>query len=123
MTEITRAIEAAGVEGAQLAIYCPGCGTAHFANVKAWREQCPVWSWNGDMIKPTLSPSLLVTWNGSKRGDGDNPRHPHSSDEKRVCHSFVENGQWRFLDDCTHVLRGQTVPIPPFRFDDEGEDA
>lgn len=120
--EITRAIEANGVEAAQLGIFCPGCGIAHFVNVKAWQAGCAVWTWNGDRDKPTFSPSLLVRWNGSKRGDSDEPRHPYSSDEKRVCHSFVRDGQWQFLGDCTHTLRGQTVQIPPFRFYDDEEE-
>ena len=29
-----------------------------------------------------------------------------------VCHSFVTDGRIRFLGDCTHALKGQTVPIP-----------
>lgn len=28
------------------------------------------------------------------------------------CHSFVENGMIRYLDDCTHSLVGQTVELP-----------
>ena len=117
--EIIRAIEASGIEGAQLGIFCPGCGVAHFVNVLPYRDACPVWSWNGNRDTPTFSPSLLVTWNGSKRGDDDNQRHPHSEGGKRVCHSFVVDGQWQFLGDCTHRLRGQTVPIPAFRYYEE----
>ena len=26
-----------------------------------------------------------------------------------VCHSFVNDGQVQFLDDCTHELAGQTL--------------
>lgn len=120
--EITRAIDVNGVEAAQLGIFCPGCGIAHFVNVKPFRNGCPVWTWNGDRDKPTFSPSLLVGWSGV-RGDDDNPRHPFAADDKRTCHSFVRDGQWQFLGDCTHSLRGQTVPIPPFRYyeDDDGE--
>lgn len=29
-----------------------------------------------------------------------------------VCHSMVEGGTMRFLNDCTHHLAGHTVPIP-----------
>jgi hypothetical protein len=120
--EITRAIEANGVESAQLGLFCPGCGIAHFVNVKPWRDGCPVWTWNGDRSKPTFAPSLLVGWNGVK-GDDDNPRHPYATSERRVCHSFVREGQWQFLGDCTHALRGQTVAIPPFRFYDDEDEA
>jgi len=27
------------------------------------------------------------------------------------CHTWVNNGQAQFLDDCTHELRGQTVDM------------
>ena len=30
-----------------------------------------------------------------------------------ICHSFVKHGHWVFLDDCTHDMKGQTVPLPP----------
>jgi hypothetical protein len=53
------------------------------------------------MDRPTFSPSILVTWEwGERRG-------------KKVCHSYVREGQIQFLGDCTHKLAGQTVPLPP----------
>jgi hypothetical protein len=72
---------------------CPGCGYAHWVRVKCPR---PCWTWNGDVERPTISPSLLV--NG------------HSSDHR--CHSFITDGKIQFLDDCWHELKGQTVEIP-----------
>lgn len=56
----------------------------------------PLWSFNGDLEKPTIEPSILV------RGvrDGKDYR----------CHSFVKDGQWQFLGDCTHELANRTVP-------------
>jgi hypothetical protein len=32
------------------------------------------------------------------------------------CHVFITNGQIQFLDDCTHALKGQTVPIPAWPY-------
>lgn len=29
-----------------------------------------------------------------------------------VCHYFLRNGQIQYLGDCTHAMRGQTVPLP-----------
>ena len=29
----------------------------------------------------------------------------------RVCHSFIINGNWQFLGDCWHDLKGQIVPM------------
>lgn len=80
---------------------CPGCGLLHCANVTG--DTNPKWSWNGSLTAPTLSPSLLVRWNmtGTNRLD-------------KVCHSFVRDGKIQFLNDCTHSLAGQTVPLKPW---------
>jgi hypothetical protein len=57
------------------------------------------WSFDGNLDRPTLSPSLLRT---CEYGGGS----------KLVCHSFVRNGQIQYLGDCTHRLAGQTVDLP-----------
>ena len=60
-----------------------------------------VWSFNGNYDAPTFSPSMLA--NKGRQEE----HHP-------ICHSFLENGVWRFLGDCTHDMAGQRVPmIPP----------
>ena len=33
---------------------------------------------------------------------------------KKVCHSFVTDGKIRYLNDCTHHLKGQTVELLDF---------
>lgn len=68
---------------------CPGCGSLHSI-------QTPHWTFNEDLEKPTVSPSILV------HGSHCHPR----------CHSFVKDGKIQFLDDCEHHLAGQTVEIP-----------
>ena len=79
---------------AEFLFQCPGCGNSHWFKTVG---SPPVWSFNGDMDEPTISPSILVS------GDHDG---------KFVCHSFVAAGMIRFLSDCTHPLAGQTVEIP-----------
>lgn len=81
-------------------VHCPGCGTWHPFRV---RGKGPSWSWNGDENAPTFSPSMLV-----------NQHH-----EPSRCHSFVENGQIRFLSDCHHDLKNQTVDLP--ELDEDGD--
>lgn len=56
------------------------------------REGTPNWTWNGDVDKPTLRPSILT------RSD--------YGDKAHVCHSFVKDGVVQFLGDCTHSLAG-----------------
>lgn len=67
-------------------IWCPGCKEHHRL------DQC--WIFNGNLERPTFSPSLLIN-------------HP----DGRRCHSFVTNGRIEFLADCTHELKGQVVEL------------
>ena len=96
-------------------IYCPGCKGMHAIHV----EGPVVWAFNGDIEKPTFSPSLLLR--------SGHHIHNHTGEcwctyEKRfnkkspfncvVCHSFITDGKIQFLSDCTHELAGQTVDLP-----------
>lgn len=83
-------------------IECPGCDGPHVLPIE--REQSPKWTFNGSLERPTLTPSILVTYNGA---DADTPDGCPA-----VCHSFVTDGRIQFLDDSTHALKGQTVELP-----------
>jgi hypothetical protein len=80
---------------------CPGCGFLHAVSVGGSGR--PNWTFNEDFEKPTLSPSIAVSWT--------------QRDVPKVCHSFVIEGRIQFLSDCTHALAGQIVPLPDM--DDE----
>jgi hypothetical protein len=80
---------------------CPGCNCGHGVWTSKPNHLGAQWTWNEDMVRPTFSPSLNITWGG---GPDDVPRG--------VCHSFVRDGQIEFLSDCTHSLAGKTVPLP-----------
>jgi Family of unknown function (DUF6527) len=73
------------------AAYCHGCEEYHVVYDS--------WQFNGDYDSPTFSPSLLV------RG------YSEKSQQDYVCHSFVRDGQWEFLGDCSHGKAGQTIPL------------
>lgn len=93
-----------------LVFWCPGCDRAKaipFAGEHAW-------TWNGDRERPTLSPSILQR---GKRPITDDEHARIMAGEQvevpdLVCHSFVRDGRFEFLGDCTHALAGQTVEIP-----------
>lgn len=72
---------------------CPGCELIHSPN--------DTWTFNGDFEKPTFEPSILVT----------------AGDQLR-CHSFVTDGNIKFLDDCNHALAGETREIPEWPYGD-----
>jgi hypothetical protein len=77
-----------------LMFYCPGCKTHHGVSV----DRPGSWTWNHDMEKPTIEPSIFVN---SGRSCPDVP----------ACHSFVRNGEIQFLGDCSHELAGKTVAL------------
>lgn len=90
--------------GLAVHIWCPGCQSLH-----APRFRCPEHGgppegpvWDGDPYSDpfTMEPSLLVNGRG-----GSTPANPR-------CHSFIRNGQWEFLGDCEHELRG-FYPLEP----------
>lgn len=96
-------------DGCVALFFCPGCKNTHWFFIKPpaldshWfdlfeRNQRPVWNFNGSLDSPTVLPSLLY-----------NKDYPDSR-----CHSFVENGSIKFLSDCYHVLKNQTVEIPEY---------
>ena len=94
--------------GNGLMFWCPGCNKPH--RIQHGSGEGPRWGWNGDVNKPTFTPSVLVTYDGIDAGkDGAPPS---------VCHSFVNDGRIQFLGDCTHALANQTVDLPrwPERF-------
>lgn len=126
--------EVAVKRGDSLFFWCPGCDDLHSVSVK-------LWEWDGDLIAPTISPSILVQ--GSVHmcpatyehyelcEDPENcgaVGHVLMEDDKQGhmrkhvaeppfgnCHSFLRNGQWEFLGDSTHKLAGknaQMVPLP-----------
>lgn len=91
-----------------IVIWCPGCqktdsegriyGGLHMLPVSGDKQKRPVWGWNGKLEKVTLSPSILT-----KGGP----------DKKFVCHSFLEDGIWKFLGDCTHSMKNKHVSMVP----------
>lgn len=91
-----------GPVGKYLVFRCPGCRAIHQVTIESQRPG-PVWSFNGDLEHPTISPSILVRWEG---------RNPYKDVPiSKVCHSFVREGMIQFLGDCTHDLAGQTVAM------------
>lgn len=73
---------------------CPGCKVWHAFSLS-------IHKFNQNFEAPTLQPSYLLRYPPSKyRPTG------------LVCHSFIVDGNIRFLNDCTHELAGRTVMLP-----------
>lgn len=94
---------------------CPGCKMQHMPVVgyeASYKERtltagrgAPQWGFNGDINSPTFTPSLLI-------------REYEGQNVVRVCHFFIKNGTIEFLNDCTHPLKGRTVPMAEVGDDD-----
>jgi hypothetical protein len=95
--------------------FCPGCQCGHGFrtksfippmvlndNEKEWIKS--VWDFDGNLEKPTLSPSYLIP--GTPGADG--------LQGSGRCHSYVIDGQIQFLSDCDHELKGKTVDLEEF---------
>lgn len=83
-----------------LTFCCPGCaeilgGGVGLHMLPVSGDKQPQWSFDGNTEAPTLSPSILSSF-------GD----------RGSCHSFIKNGRFEFLPDCTHSLAGQTIEMP-----------
>lgn len=79
-------------------IECPACGNYHKFSPDRW-------AFNGDLERPTFSPSMLIK-------TGPMPGGTQWAGKILVCHSFVRDGRIEFLSDCTHSMAGQTVDLP-----------
>lgn len=78
----------------------------------------PRWGFNGDLDRPTFTPSVLTRWSPWEPPvNADNLEAFKAApwpqrQVEHVCHSFVTDGRIQFLNDCTHALAGQTVDLP-----------
>lgn len=97
---------ALSVSGLFVSFHCPGCKSLHGIPIAGPEA----WEWNGDKVKPTITPSILVM---GTRFKADHPGDLAQEDAR--CHSFIRDGQIQFLADCAHPLAGQTVPLAPTR--------
>lgn len=98
-TQLT-SVDDHGIIYTALKFSCPGCqeltgfgNGIHMVPVNT-TEKSPSWDWNGDLERPTLSPSILT-------------RHHNG-----ICHSFLKDGVFEYLNDCEHSFAGLFVPIP-----------
>lgn len=86
----------------------------------------PGWSFDGNLERPTFSPSVLVTsghftpgFNAAEKGcwctynaEQIAKGQEASCFECFRCHTFIVAGMVQFLSDCTHALAGQTLALP-----------
>lgn len=87
-----------------LAHWCPACQELHPLAVEAAQPNGAIWNWNGDAYYPTFNPSMNIHYGPDGEGEDEVKQYR--------CHYYLEKGEIRYLSDCTHHLRGQTVALP-----------
>jgi Family of unknown function (DUF6527) len=105
LSEVDLAMKFAKSETGEYLFFCPGCQCNHsiWPRPSSNPENGASWEFDGNVDRPTVSPSLLVK------------RHFTAPDRRdQICHSFITDGNIRFLGDSTHALAGQTLEIPDY---------
>lgn len=92
--------------------WCPGCGETHRIPTGA-----AGWSFNGNVEKPTFSPSVRLTGKQTVKNDqggwtGEWVRGPDGKALDYCCHYFINDGVIDFQGDCTHAFKGCKEPLP-----------
>lgn len=88
--------------------WCPGCGEMHRIPDR--------WSFDGNVERPTFSPSVKITGKQTVIVDGRwTGEWVLGSDGKALdlcCHYFLHAGTLKYCSDSTHALAGKSVPLP-----------
>lgn len=90
---------------------CPGCDQYHVIRTEP-NHGGSVWEFNGDLERPTFSPSINVSWRGVPWRDEHDQPIPAPNGR---CHFFLRRGEFHFCVDSTHDLAGQSAPAPPIK--------
>lgn len=85
--------------------YCPGCKDYHGVSTNL-DLRGPHWRFDGNLERPTFSPSVRVRGGWVYHDDGD-----ATFDPSFFCHFFVQHGRIEYLSDCTHALATSVVDM------------
>lgn len=91
--------------GHAIGFYCPGCKDLHVLyHTQGTSQIGPVWTWDGNVDKPTVSPSVRLF------------RRDRKGFEITACHFFLKSGYIEYCNDCDHSLSGKTVELPDWPY-------
>lgn len=96
-TNVFRLIDA---DKGEYAFVCPACDCWHSITTLKKNNVGAQWKFNGDLLKPTVSPSVHIK---IKKPQGDT----------YTCHLFIRDGRIEYLKDCTHDKRDSTILMEP----------
>lgn len=119
MGQVSSKLRSYGTSGTSrgFAHWCPACEEAHiFVTERQPAGTGPQWTFNGDLTAPTFSPSMKITGVQTEKKDGEWTgewvKDANGNPVPMCCHYILTAGQVQFCSDCTHSLKGQTVPLP-----------
>lgn len=88
--------------------YCPGCGHNHVFYTGLQYINTSRWHFNGDLNKPTFSPSLLNRWGKQADPNWQEPGGAAPDNQwSGRCHLLVQDGVINYCGDCTHDYNGK----------------
>lgn len=88
--------------------WCPACEKMHAFAIDGKNSSNAQWTFDGNVEAPTFNPSMNIK-------TGPRPTVPAGRPDAGridICHYILKAGQLQFQNDCTHALKGQTVPLP-----------
>lgn len=88
--------------------WCPACKDTHSFALDNPQHNGAKWVWDGNVEAPTVSPSMRIRW-----GSQADPKWPARGG---VCHYTLTMGMINYCGDCTHELKGHSVPLPPWPY-------
>lgn len=104
MARVRPYVDAQGVLGGYT-FWCHACDERHEIGLS--------WGFNGDLERPTFTPSILVTgiqepteeeWTRIEAGEKDVARPLR-------CHSFITDGAIQYCSDSLHDFAGETMML------------
>lgn len=113
--------------------WCPACEEVHVYRTDNPAADRPRWSFNGDVERPSFTPSMRISW-----GDYASGHEYHKANDGKprggICHYFIKTGQElaaaqpgrpgidpskSYIDYCgdsTHAMAGKTVDLPDWPY-------
>ena len=88
--------------------WCPGCGCGHLYWCGPGFEHSQKWDFNGNVDKPTFTPSLRTYVRITKEIDD---KLVDTGEQKTLCHLNLTDGQLQYCEDNPHKMNNQTIPM------------
>lgn len=98
--------------GTAYLFYCPSCRSHHsFVCRRERGKHTANWQFNGDMERPTFTPSLRIISSRPRPGVPVDNVGGSDMEEYTMCHLFVTDGVIHYCGDTPTAFAGKQVPL------------